>query len=324
MEMIGIKEDIFKELETVMSIDSLTTPGELEPMQIQNSLGNIFGLEVNKFYTRPIPEEGRLALKTLYLQDKYLKMAAKDRGVKSRRRRMLRESNDNWFLGQPPPPKVVKSQLTDSKHLYCIRVYRPYKHLNPDYSVGRPSYQQEFYLLGEHTLADLKDRIRCPVDYNIVGKQQVDLLRKRAPRAGEVYKSCYIYVNGCFYNDTRDEANRDLSSVIRDWVSRGKRGIGPFTTGSMENTALKDLELRIGYPYIYVHQGEHEHLVSVSDVRLVGPEDPQASSAYPLLRSIDTPLSQYCMACQAETATWVTENNARVAEDPFFFCSYCY
>jgi hypothetical protein len=35
-----------------------------------------------------------------------------------------------------------------------------------------PMYQQELWLLGDHTLADLKDRIRCPVDFNIVGKQQ--------------------------------------------------------------------------------------------------------------------------------------------------------
>jgi hypothetical protein len=31
-------------------------------------------------------------------------------------------------------------------------------------------------------------------------------------------------------------------------------GLGPFTTGSMENTALQDLELRVGCPYVYVHQ----------------------------------------------------------------------
>ena len=49
-------------------------------MQIQNAVGNIYGLGVPKFTTSAIPEEGRLALKTLYLQDKYLQMAAKDRG----------------------------------------------------------------------------------------------------------------------------------------------------------------------------------------------------------------------------------------------------
>jgi len=325
MELIGIQEaDLFQELESAMSIDKLTTPGELDPMQIQNAVGNLYGLEVAKFHTAPIPEEGRLNLKTLYLQHKYLNMAAEDPGVKSRRRRMLREFNDNWFQSQPPPPKVFSPELTDRKSLFCVRVYRPFKQINPEYAVQRPMYQQEFWMLGEHTLADLKDRIRCPVDFNIVGKQQVDLVHKPAQRAADVYKSCYIYVNGCFYNDTRDKDNIDLSRTIRDWVAQGKSGLGPFTTGSMETTALQDLELRVGCPYVYVHQGEHEHLVTVYDVRLVGPEDPQSLGAYPLLRSIDTPLSQYCMTCQAETAMWVTENNTRVPEDPYFFCSNCY
>ena len=59
----------------------LPRSGELEPMQIQNSVGNIFGLGVGKFSRNPtIPEEGRLSLKTLYLQDKHLHMAAKDKG----------------------------------------------------------------------------------------------------------------------------------------------------------------------------------------------------------------------------------------------------
>jgi hypothetical protein len=51
----------------------------------------------------------------------------------------------------------------------------------------------------------------------------VDLVHKRAQRAADVHKSCYIYVNGCFYNDTRDRDNIDLSRTIRDWVARGKR-----------------------------------------------------------------------------------------------------
>jgi hypothetical protein len=60
-------------------------------MQVQNSVGNIYGLAVTKFYTSPIPEEGRLGLKTLYLQDKYLSMAAKDRGERERGERAERE-----------------------------------------------------------------------------------------------------------------------------------------------------------------------------------------------------------------------------------------
>jgi hypothetical protein len=54
-------------------------------------------------------------------------------------------------------------------------------------------------------------------------KFQVDLVHKRAKRSLDVYKSSYIYVNGCFFNDTRDKDNIDLSRVVRDWVTRGKR-----------------------------------------------------------------------------------------------------
>jgi len=32
------------------------------------------------------------------------------------------------------------------------------------------------------------------------------------------------------------------------------RGIGPLRKGVMESTTLADLELRVGYPYLYTHQ----------------------------------------------------------------------
>ena len=39
------------------------------------------------------------------------------------------------------------------------------------------------------------------------------------------------------------------------------RGIGPLRKGVMESTTLDDLELRVGYPYLYTHQ-VHEGLGS--------------------------------------------------------------
>ena len=47
-------------------------------MQIQNQGGSVYGLGVPKFYTTEVPEAGRVALKTLFFQQKYLK-AAKER-----------------------------------------------------------------------------------------------------------------------------------------------------------------------------------------------------------------------------------------------------
>ena len=37
------------------------------------------------------------------------------------------------------------------------------------------------------------------------------------------------------------------------------RGIGPLRKGVMESTYLADLELRVGYPYLYTHQVHEGH-----------------------------------------------------------------
>ena len=42
---------------------------------------------------------------------------------------------------------------------------------------------------------------------------------------------------------------------------------GSLTTKKMEDTCVKDLEFRLGYPYVFVHLGNCEHLVVFVDVR---------------------------------------------------------
>ena len=87
-----------------------------------------------------------------------------------------------------------------------MRVYRPFKHLAP-FQYGQTSVKysqvkiplvcaellfrmhqlvlllffffanskppQEIWLLGHHTLADIREKIWCPTDLNVVGAQQV-------------------------------------------------------------------------------------------------------------------------------------------------------
>ena len=45
-----------------------------------------------------------------------------------------------------------------------------------------------------------------------------------------------------------------FSEVIRKWAEPPRRRIGPFTTSKMEDTYIRDLTIRLGYPYVYVHQ----------------------------------------------------------------------
>lgn len=315
----------FEQVEAVMNIGNLDTTGEVEPMQVTDPVGEIYGVEIPKFRQLPIPEEGLTKLKTLFLQDKWLVKSKEKRSYKQKRKRQSKSDNDHWFHAEKPQQGRTNSDYADKQMLFCVRVYRPFKHLQP-HSAGNVTirYSQEIWLLGHHTLAHLKDQIRCTADLYIVGEQQSDTERVRANRAQDVYKSGFIYIEGCFYNDMREAENIDYSEVIRTWASNPSRGVGPFTTARMEETQLKDLDLRLGHPYVYTHQGEHEHLISFIDIRLLGSEDPQRPSDYPLIRSLGSQQSRYCMVCETYIAVWVTTDNNRVPEDPFFWCGGCY
>ena len=107
---------------------------------------------------------------------------------------------------------------------------------------------------------------------------------------------------------------------------------------------LEDLDVRVGMPYVYVHQGEHEHLLSFVDIRLVGKDDPQRPNDYPLVRSLGAQqskydmvlilinlaypfiylYSRYCMVCETYISDWATKNHSRVTEDPYFWCYKCF
>lgn len=43
----------------------------------------------------------------------------------------------------------------------------------------------------------------------------------------------------------------------------------PFSQAKMEDTRFVDLKVKVGFPYLYCHQGDCEHLVIITDIRLV-------------------------------------------------------
>lgn len=59
--------------------------------------------------------------------------------------------------------------------------------------------------------------------------------------------------------------------VIRDWAKDPQRrkcpGLGLFTSKRMEDVVFEDLKIRLGYPYLYCHQGNCEHLIIFTDLR---------------------------------------------------------
>ena len=49
----------------------------------------------------------------------------------------------------------------------------------------------------------------------------------------------------------RDPDSVDYSEVIRGWAEDPMRGVGPFQSARMEEQRLDQMELRLGYPYLY-------------------------------------------------------------------------
>lgn len=113
--------------------------------------------------------------------------------------------------------------------------------------------------------------------------------------------------------------------VIIDWAKNPRRKVGPFKTARMEESTFSDLELRLGYPYVYVHQGYCEHLMVFSDMRVIHPSDSQNVMDYPIvLKTFPFGKRVLCMLCKQSTCTWVVYENERLTDDPFFLCKVCH
>ena len=77
-----------------------------------------------------------------------------------------------------------------------------------------------------------------------------------------------FYFGNTFYCDFRVNTNKDYSEVIAKWaLENPQMNIGQFQRKRMEETRIEDLEIRLGFPYVYMHMGTCEHLIVFLDAR---------------------------------------------------------
>lgn len=76
-----------------------------------------------------------------------------------------------------------------------------------------------------------------------------------------------FYFGNNFYIDTREAACKDYSESIREYGE--KNGIVFGETRSMEQSFFIDLQLKLGHPYVYRHQGICEHIIVFKNARFV-------------------------------------------------------
>ena len=67
--------------------------------------------------------------------------------------------------------------------------------------------------------------------------------------------------------DSTDYSKRFISTVESSELINTSPRLDHFRPADMASTKFEDIELRLGYPYLYCHHGNCEHLVIFSDIR---------------------------------------------------------
>ncbi|GAA5934999.1 uncharacterized protein JCM15063_003124 [Sporobolomyces koalae] len=97
----------------------------------------------------------------------------------------------------------------------------------------------------------------------------------------------------------------------------------------MHETKLGDIPFRIGQPYLFVHQGNYEHVWSIDAVRYRHVADPSLASnlsndPYPLTTYLSRPVSQKCHICDRDPAVLYILDDFAASETPSYACQRCF
>ncbi|XP_053611756.1 uncharacterized protein Pbp49 [Plodia interpunctella] len=208
--------------------------------------------------------------------------------------------------------------------IFVIRWYRPFSY-NPmdknQYRTRHSVFSCNILMLGRHKLSVLRDSLVCPNDVDL----RVDVSENpdEIPRstAKEMFPSGFLFINNVFYVDYR-QGCVDYSLPLRRWARA--RGAGDFQSRDMAVVRLDQLAVRLAHPEVYVHQGNCEHLFTISEIRLVTASDPLRLSSYPCHTALSQNQTVYCTTCAEFGAKWIVVGCPRVPFDPAFFCEKCF
>ncbi|GAB5579794.1 snRNA-activating protein complex subunit 3 isoform X1 [Prionailurus iriomotensis] len=232
-----------------------------------------------------------------------------------------------------PADMVEEGELILSVNILYPVIFHKHKEHKP---------YQTMLVLGSQKLTELRDSICCVSDLQIGG--EFSNTPDQAPEhiSKDLYKSAFFYFEGTFYNDKRYPECRDLSRTIIEWSESHDRGYGKFQTAKMEDFTFNDLYIKLGFPYLYCHQGDCEHVVVITDISdhtnlhfnifiyfsctqgLCIVMTAWIGRFIPFLsRSIGYgPENVLFVKCTQPE--WVTNNDSFAPEDPCFFCDVCF
>lgn len=204
-----------------------------------------------------------------------------------------------------------------------IRIYRPARVVHTGQSLEKPVFAEEFECLGSNYLTDLRDKISCVCKK----KRFFDVSdNPSAELPGKTTDPAYFFINNIFYNDRRNPENPDYSEVIRTWA---KKAVGlkdiHFDVAQMETTRFLDLTVSIGFPQLYQHHGNCEHVFTISQIEVVAPGVQCVQrQMYPRLCSFGYFNNRVCNMCGTRRYTFIVTKSDRQLHDPAYICNKCF
>ncbi|KAK4295363.1 hypothetical protein Pmani_032070 [Petrolisthes manimaculis] len=320
-----------KKVSAACSVDLLCDADELEindiPGDSNKGVKSISNWYAGTFQDGVIPSRGSETLATLRAQDHELQLRNNVRDYAKLRYNTLKYSST---------VRIPTSQPTSSSDFLCqkqrdivlnVRVQRPYhKKMHLKRSCNRfPKHSQELLVLGSQKLSVLRDHINCindmAVNKDLSHSPEFVQLSYLTNNSME-FPSGFFYINGVIYDDMRHTDSKRYSENIIKWAKKNSE-IGKIESAVMEETKFEDLELRLGYPYVYMHQGNCEHLLVFTDIRLHHQHDVQDVSQYPVLRGHALKIAQKCNICTICLANWIVKDDPRIMMPYMHVCDSC-
>ncbi|VEN54872.1 unnamed protein product [Callosobruchus maculatus] len=219
-------------------------------------------------------------------------------------------------------PSTVNDIQPGDDFILSILVYRPFAlEYENKFGTEKMRFAYEIEALSSNSLTEIVDSIKCFSNECLfleVPDTKVDLNSERFD-AKKKYPSQTIFIENVFYNDYRSPHAIDLSQEVIKWAK--EKNIGSFVSQSMENVYLKDLKLKLGYPYVYIHQGNCEHIIAFSDAKLLA--QPSYSRNFPRISSFSTKYNINCFLCFHMLARWMVVRCERFPHEKVFLCTEC-
>lgn len=234
-----------------------------------------------------------------------------ERKSKHSKHRRLNPDNSDEELGND----LVPFQET----VISLRFYQPFK-FEPDNPSFQVSFCQEFLVLGSQKLSVLRNKIFCSASYGPFPEISENH-RGQKPQLDD--DSAFFFITDTFYNDFSRPYSKDYSSPIIEWA-KNIDDIDDLKSSSMEDISFEDLTVRIGYPQVYQHYGNCEHLFVFSDVRLLQSSDILQRSQYPYLRTVSNNRCHICFICGVNPVAYLVRECKRQIADPTFYCNICF